>query len=101
MKTKPPLGKYVLPPSSGYKTFIPVYETTWHYILKGLYLKASAHTSELNGTEMKKRFTSPSKLCSLNCVIRRLVLGGKVLLKQVAEDVSGVTKIIHNLKDTT
>jgi len=49
----------------------------------------------------KKRCTSPSKPCSLNCVIRRLVPGGRVLLKQVAEDASGVTKIIHNLKDNT
>lgn len=73
----------------------------WHYILKGLYLKASAHNNELNGTEMKKRYTSPSKPCSLNCVIRRLVPGGKVLLKQIVENVSGVTKIIHNLKDNT
>jgi hypothetical protein len=47
----------------------------------------------------KKRCTSPSKPSSLICVIRRLVSGGKVLLKQVAEDVSGATKIIHNLKD--
>jgi hypothetical protein len=91
----------MLHPSSGYKSLILVYETVWHYILKGLFLKASTHNSELNGTEMKKRCTSPSKLCSLNYVIRRLVLGGKVLLKQVAEDVSGVTKIIHNLKDNT
>jgi hypothetical protein len=63
--------------------------------LKGPYLKASAHNSELNGTEMKERCISTSKPCALNCVIRRLVPGGKVLLKQVAEDVSGVTKIIH------
>lgn len=50
---------------------------------------------------MKKRCTSPSKLCSLNCVTRRLVPGDKALPKQVAEDVSGVTKTIHNLKDNT
>lgn len=91
----------MLPPSSGYKSLIPVYETTWHNILKGSYLKVSAHNSELNGTEMKKRCTLPSKPCSLNCVIRRLVPGGKALLKQVVEDVSGVTKRIHNLKDNT
>jgi hypothetical protein len=33
----------------------------WHYILKGLYLKASAHNSELNGTEMKKKVHSTIK----------------------------------------
>jgi uncharacterized membrane protein YjjP (DUF1212 family) len=30
-----------------------------------------------------------------------MVPGGKVLSKQVVEDVSGVTKTIHNLKDNT
>jgi len=90
----------VLPPSSRYKSLIPVYETTWHYILKGLYLKASAHNSELNGTEMTKGAHHHQNLVLLT-VLSRLVPGGKVLLKQVVEDVSGVTKIIHNLKDNT